>query len=160
MHLQRRATVVLQSSNDQQSTSKATSSTSPEFLDLSALIEERRPLIEGLLKGFPSKALKLFVAVSPLLGESDYKRIAPILWESSLIGDVDAASTASVCQIHQTLLSQWYLTTIYRHVSFLCNAQRRHPLIHWHSLRSSCAGEISSNPSTARKLNYWILKLG
>lgn len=69
-----------------------------DLLDLPAMFEQRKPLIDGLLKGFTSKALKLFVVVSPLLAEVDYCRIAPILWENGLMDTVDASMTASVCE--------------------------------------------------------------
>lgn len=71
-----------------------------DTLDLPALFESRKPLLDGLLKGFPSKALKLFVVVSTMLTETDYRRIAPILWENGLTDTVDASATASVCLIN------------------------------------------------------------
>ena len=72
---------------------------SSDILDLPALFESKKPLLDGLLKGFPSKALKLFVVVSTMLNEADYRRIAPILWENGLMDTVDASTTASVRSI-------------------------------------------------------------
>ena len=69
---------------------------SSDTLDLPAIFESKKPLLDGLLKGFPSKALKLLVVVSTMLNEADYRRIAPILWENGLTDTVDASATASV----------------------------------------------------------------
>lgn len=95
IHPQRRSTMVLPTSPRQARGSTATPPPS-EFLDLPALFERRKALLDGLLKGFPSKALKLFVVVSPMLNEADYRRIAPSLWENGLMDTVDASTTASV----------------------------------------------------------------
>lgn len=81
----------------------------PGLLDLSELLEKRKPLLDGLLKGFPSKALKLFVGISPLLSEDDYVRIAPIMWQSGLKANVDAGVTSSV-SIVQKDIQMRYLT--------------------------------------------------
>jgi hypothetical protein len=77
-----------------QPTDKASSV--PGLLDLSLLLEQRKVLLDGLLKGFPSKALKLFVAISPMLSEDDYRRITPVLWENGLRANLDAGVTGSV----------------------------------------------------------------
>lgn len=53
-------------------------------------------MVEGLLKGFPSKAMKLFVAVSPLLHDDDYVALGPILWANCLDETVDSPSTGPV----------------------------------------------------------------
>ncbi|KAF6764107.1 hypothetical protein DFP72DRAFT_986293 [Ephemerocybe angulata] len=78
---QRRSTMILSSSSQRKQSSH--SATPSDILDLCAMFEKRKPLIDGLLKGFPSKALKLLVVVSPMLHEGDYLRIAPILWENA-----------------------------------------------------------------------------
>lgn len=84
------------SSSPQQTRGAAATPSPSDFLDLPGLFERREPLLDGLLKGFPSKALKLFVVVSSMLNEADYRRIAPSLWENGLMDTVDASSTASV----------------------------------------------------------------
>ncbi|KAF5334688.1 hypothetical protein D9611_011945 [Ephemerocybe angulata] len=92
---QRRSTMILSSSSQRKQSSH--SATPSDILDLCAMFEKRKPLIDGLLKGFPSKALKLLVVVSPMLHEGDYLRIAPILWENGLADTGDASTTASAC---------------------------------------------------------------
>ncbi|KAJ2914446.1 hypothetical protein MD484_g5972, partial [Candolleomyces efflorescens] len=94
---QRRSTMVLPTSPREGTRPADKASSVPGLLDLSALLEQRKPLLDGLLKGFPSKALKLFVAISPMLSEEDYRRITPVLWESGLRANLDAGVTGSAC---------------------------------------------------------------
>ncbi|EAU89667.2 hypothetical protein CC1G_02556 [Coprinopsis cinerea okayama7 len=89
----RRSTILLATTQYE----RARSETDPKILDIGALFEERRGLIDGLLKGFASKAMKLFVAVSPLLMEDDYVELGSILWERCLDTTVDSPSTGPAC---------------------------------------------------------------
>lgn len=66
-------------------------------LDLAATFVEHRKLIDSLSKGYPSKSMKLFVAVSILIATEDYQGLGPILWQHCLLDNVDLSSTASAC---------------------------------------------------------------
>ncbi|KDR79961.1 hypothetical protein GALMADRAFT_242128 [Galerina marginata CBS 339.88] len=66
-------------------------------LDLAATFVEHRKLIDSLSKGYPSKALKLFVTMSTLIAEEDYRSLGPLLWEHCLLDNADSSSTASAC---------------------------------------------------------------
>ncbi|TFK26094.1 hypothetical protein FA15DRAFT_589155 [Coprinopsis marcescibilis] len=91
----RRTTLLL--STTQYSAPQGISAIDESVLNLGSLFQEREPLIQGLVKGFISKALKLLVAVSPLLSEDDYLELGPILWEHCLATNVDSPSTAPAC---------------------------------------------------------------
>ena len=66
-------------------------------LDLAATFVEHRKLIDSLSKGYPSKSMKLFVAMSTLIATEDYQNLAHILWQNCLLDNVDSSSTASAC---------------------------------------------------------------
>ncbi|KAF8965019.1 hypothetical protein BDZ97DRAFT_1813196 [Flammula alnicola] len=66
-------------------------------LDLAATFVEHRKLIDSLSKGYPHKAMKLFVAVSTIIPTEDYKNLGPLLWQHCLLDNVDSSSTASAC---------------------------------------------------------------
>lgn len=77
----------------------AQSSESLKTLDLAATFEEHKKLIDSLSNGYIPKALKLLVAISPLLSPQDYETLGPLLWEHCLLDNEDASLTASVCMI-------------------------------------------------------------
>ncbi|KDR72729.1 hypothetical protein GALMADRAFT_228996 [Galerina marginata CBS 339.88] len=58
---------------------------------------QHRKLIDSLSRGYLSKALELFVTMSALIVEEDYRSIGSLLWEHCLLGDIDSSSTASAC---------------------------------------------------------------
>lgn len=64
-------------------------------LDLSTRFTEHKTLIDSLSKGFPSKAMKLLVAMSSLITVEDYRRLGPVLWVQGF-DESDYTSTASV----------------------------------------------------------------
>jgi len=66
-------------------------------LDLAATFVEHRKLIDSLSKSYPSKSMKLFVAMSTLITTEDYQSLGPILWQQCLLDNVDSSSTASAC---------------------------------------------------------------
>jgi len=74
----------------------AESSDNLKPLDLVATFAEHRKLIDSLSKGYLSKAMKLFVALSALISAEDYQRLGHILWQHCLLDNIDASSTASV----------------------------------------------------------------
>jgi len=66
-------------------------------LDLAATFVEHRKLIDFLPKGYISRTMKLFVAVSPLISVEDYRRLGPSLWQHCLLDNTDTSSNPSVC---------------------------------------------------------------
>lgn len=77
----------------------AQSSDNSKTLDLAATFVEHRKLIDSLSDGYIPKALKLLVAISPLVSAEDYETLGPLLWEHCLLDNEDASLTASVCTI-------------------------------------------------------------
>ncbi|KAJ3513514.1 hypothetical protein NLJ89_g2905 [Agrocybe chaxingu] len=69
----------------------------PNLLDLAATFVEHRKLIDSLSKGYISRTMKLFVAMSTLISVQDYQNLAPSLWQHSLVDNMDPSSTASAC---------------------------------------------------------------
>ena len=65
-------------------------------LDLAATFVEHRKLIDSLSKGYISRTMKLFVAVSPLISAEDYRRLGPTLWQHCLLDNADTSSNPSV----------------------------------------------------------------
>lgn len=65
-------------------------------LDLAATFVQHNKFIDSLAKGYLSKALKLFVAISNLISEEDCRALGPQLWQHCLLDNVDSSSTASV----------------------------------------------------------------
>jgi len=65
-------------------------------LDLAATFVEHRKLIDSLSKGYISRIMKLFVAVSPLISVEDYRRLGPTLWQHCLLDNTDTSSNPSV----------------------------------------------------------------
>ncbi|KAF8183119.1 hypothetical protein BJ912DRAFT_1144895 [Pholiota molesta] len=66
-------------------------------LDLAATYIQHRKFIDSLSKGYLSKALKLFVAISNLISEEDCRTLGPQLWQHCLFDNVDSSSTAAAC---------------------------------------------------------------
>ncbi|KAF8905252.1 hypothetical protein CPB84DRAFT_1814223 [Gymnopilus junonius] len=66
-------------------------------LDLAATFVEHQKLLDSLSKGYPSKAMKLFVTMSTFIAEEDYHTLGPLLWQHCLYDNVDPSSTASAC---------------------------------------------------------------
>jgi hypothetical protein len=66
-------------------------------LDIAATFVEHRKLIDSLSKGYPSKSLKLFVAMSTLIAKDDYRTLGPILWQHCMLDNTDSSLTASAC---------------------------------------------------------------
>jgi hypothetical protein len=77
----------------------AQSSDSLKTLDLAATFVEHKKLIDSLSNGYLPKALKLLVAVSPLVSSEDYETLGPLLWEHCLLDNEDTSLTASVCLV-------------------------------------------------------------
>ncbi|CAA7264275.1 unnamed protein product [Cyclocybe aegerita] len=69
----------------------------PNLLDLAVTFVEHRKLIDSLSKGYISRTMKLFVALSTLISVQDYQNLAPSLWQHSLVDNMDPSSTASAC---------------------------------------------------------------
>ncbi|KAF9485001.1 hypothetical protein BDN70DRAFT_848598 [Pholiota conissans] len=66
-------------------------------LDLAATFVQHKKLIDSLSKGYVSKALKLFVAMSNLITEDDCRNLGPQLWQNCMLDNTDSSSTASAC---------------------------------------------------------------
>ena len=56
---------------------------------------EHRKLIDSLSKGYPSKSMKFFVAMSALIAKDDYRILGPILWQHCLLNNADSSLTTS-----------------------------------------------------------------
>lgn len=89
---QRRSTMLL---------SAASKSPAPppnkEGFDLASSFAQHKVLIDSLSKGFASRAMKLFVTMSSLLVDEDYRRLGPLIWEHGLVDHIDTSATASAC---------------------------------------------------------------
>jgi len=65
-------------------------------LDLAATFVQHRKLIDSLSKGYIPRTMKLFVVLSTLISEEDYRRLGPILWRHCLLDNAGTSSTTSV----------------------------------------------------------------
>jgi len=95
--------------------------------DLGAAFVETRKIIESLSKGYTSRALKLFVAMSTLISESEYLMLGPILWENCLLDNADSSSTAAVGSLFFFFSDLFYSST-FNIGMFLAHAMRREDL--------------------------------
>lgn len=67
-----------------------------EGFDLASSFAQHKVLIDSLSKGFASRAMKLFVTMSSLLADENYRRLGPLIWEHGLVDHIDTSATASV----------------------------------------------------------------
>jgi hypothetical protein len=67
-----------------------------EGFDFASSFAQHKVLIDSLSKGFASRAMKLFVTMSSLLEDEDYRRLGPLIWEHGLVDHIDTSATASV----------------------------------------------------------------
>ncbi|KAJ7050907.1 hypothetical protein C8F01DRAFT_1000073 [Mycena amicta] len=91
-----RSTVVMSGSYD--GTFNTNPTANEAEVGLPSAILSRAPLVSSLSKGFPHKALKLFVTMATLLTGDDLLGLGPLIWEHHL-SDADTSVVASACFI-------------------------------------------------------------
>ncbi|KAF7319127.1 RRM domain-containing protein [Mycena chlorophos] len=90
-----RSTVVMSASYDGTFNTNANAASEVK-VGLPSTILERTPLVAGLSKGFPHKALKLLVTMSTLLTVDDLLLLGPLVWEHHL-SSPDASVIGAAC---------------------------------------------------------------
>ncbi|KAG6812874.1 hypothetical protein H0H92_015802 [Tricholoma furcatifolium] len=78
------------------------SAISTNSADLVALFVKKEHLITSIAKGFAGKAMKLLVTMSTLLNATDYRRLAPCLWD--LLSGAEDASLIAAVRVLELLL--------------------------------------------------------
>ncbi|KAJ7060983.1 hypothetical protein C8F01DRAFT_1058277 [Mycena amicta] len=91
-----RSTVVMSASYD--GTFNTNPTANEAKVGLPSAILSRAPLVSSLSKGFPHKALKLFVTMATLLTGDNLLSLGPFIWEHHLSG-ADTSVVASACFI-------------------------------------------------------------
>ncbi|KAF7316109.1 RRM domain-containing protein [Mycena indigotica] len=120
-----RATIVMSASYD------GTFNTNPAMTDskigLPSAILERAALVSGLNKGFPHKALKLFVTMATILTVDDLLSLGPLIWEHHLrSGEISVVGSASSSSLRPHLETDLFLVkgVLYRHAMCRTDSSR------------------------------------